>query len=123
MSTGLDDLRCKVLGRSTEGVGAIALLDALLRQAEVRDAYVALAIEDDVLRLEVSVDDVTLVQGSDGVDHLSGVELGAVLRESLLAAEISEQFATVEKVNEEVQLGFRLEGKVQADNVRVLDLF
>lgn len=82
----------------------------------------ALCVQENVLRLEVPVDDVLLMKSLDGTNDLSRVQFRPLLAELLLLAQIGEELATVEEVDEEVQLAISLERIVQANDVGVLDL-
>lgn len=82
-----------------------------------------LSIQENILRFEVSVDYVLLVQGFDGTDNLCCVQFCSLLIKSLLFSEVCKEFTTIQEVDEEVQLALRLESIVQSNNVRILDLF
>mmetsp|Transcript_81913 Transcript_81913/g.144643 ORF Transcript_81913/g.144643 Transcript_81913/m.144643 type:complete len:269 (-) Transcript_81913:480-1286(-) len=62
-----------------EGVGpvlAVATVPEILGQPKVRQAGVALLTEEDVLRLQVTVDDDILMQILQGHPHLGSIKLG-----------------------------------------------
>lgn len=54
--------------------------------------------------------------------YLCSIELGPLLIESLVLAQICEELTTIQEVDQEVQLTFRLESVVQAYNIRILYL-
>lgn len=72
------DLGRQVLGRAAQRLRRVAL-HVLLRQAEVRDADVALGVQEEVLGLQVAVDDVVLMQMGDAQHDLGCVEFGSAL--------------------------------------------
>lgn len=124
MTDALNDLRCEVLRSATVRVGLRSSLvhEALLRETEVSDLDVALVVEEHVLRLQVTVDNAVLVQAAEAFDKLSCVEACAPFTEFLVFPQVVEQFTTVEEIHYEVELRRRLEGVVQLDNKRAIDL-
>lgn len=74
-----DDFGSKVLGSATKGMRSVSF-DSLLGEAKVRDADVTLRIQDEILRLQVTVNDVVVVEMADPHRDFGGVELGSVLR-------------------------------------------
>lgn len=65
----MQHFRCHVLGRAAERAGLAVLGPCLLGQAEVRQPDVAVHVDKDVLRLEVSVDNVVVVKKLEGQDE------------------------------------------------------
>ena len=63
----------------------------------------AVAVEQKVLQLEISVDDGLLVQVVDGADDLGAVELGSVLRELTLSLQVEVQLASVDILRHQAQ--------------------
>ena len=90
MTGRLNDLRSQILGRATEAVCAIGLLDALLGQAEVSDADVAFAVEQHILGLQVAINNVSIVESANSNDHFGSIEARSILGKSLLLAQIGE---------------------------------
>ena len=72
-----DDLRSQVLRSSTETVELVAL-DVLLREAEVRDLDVAIGVEEEILRLQISVDDALAVEVVETQSYFSCIETSTV---------------------------------------------
>mmetsp|Transcript_43174 Transcript_43174/g.109040 ORF Transcript_43174/g.109040 Transcript_43174/m.109040 type:complete len:322 (+) Transcript_43174:145-1110(+) len=107
-------LRSKVLGCSTEGRGArVVCVQALLGDAKVRHADVAVGGEQQVLGLEVAVQHAVGVQVLQPQYNLSAVEARARLAELLVLLEMVEQLAAVHKVHDEEELVGCLEGVVE----------
>ena len=90
------DLRGHVLDGPAESVGHCTLVYGLFTQAEVCQLDVALAVQQDVLWLQVSVDDVERVEVGDGSDDLRDVEQSRIQVELPVAPEIREEFATTD---------------------------
>ena len=107
-----DHFRSKILWRATEGIShAISrLLD--LGEAKISELKVALAIEEHILWLQVSVDDPVDVEVLECEDDLSGVKACPVLRESNLVAKMEEELAAIQEVCDEVEALRGLEGEV-----------
>ena len=80
-----DDFWCEVLRGAAERVSGIWGLQALLAEPEVGEHDVARAVEQQVLRLEVTVHDLSLVQVAQGRGNLSTVEARTRLWEGALS--------------------------------------
>ena len=117
-----NDFRSEILWRAAEAIRSISLLDALLGQTKVRNTNVTLAVKQNILRLEVAIDDISVMECTNGNNHFSNVHSRSLFGEALLLAQIGKQLTTVQEVNEEVQLDVSLERVVQADDIRVLHL-
>ncbi len=98
--SALDDLRRHVLDGAAEGVRPpLPLLRAeLAAQPEVGEHDVPLAVQQDVLQLDVAVDDAVLVQVLQREDDLPDVDAHLVLRELLALVQVREQLAAVHVV-------------------------
>lgn len=75
----------------------------LLGEAEVGEADVSLAVQQDVLGLEVAVDDFFGVEVLDGADDLGGVEEARAVAEASPAAQVAEELATRHVVHQHVE--------------------
>lgn len=84
MARANDHLRREILGRAAEGIGLFPALLHDLGKAEVGEHDVAIIVEQDILRLQVSVDDVAGVEIADCEGDLRGIKFGFLLRKSLL---------------------------------------
>jgi hypothetical protein len=80
VALGRDDLGREVVGRAAQRPGDVR---HLFREAKVGDLEVAVAVEQQVLGLEVAVDDVHAVQVVEREHDLGRVELGHGVREAL----------------------------------------
>ena len=69
----------------------------------------AFRVQDDVLRLEVSVYDPVTMQALQGEYDLCCVESCSILVELRLLSQVEEQLATVEEVDDEVETLWCLE--------------
>ena len=119
VALGGHDLGRQVVGGTAEGPCDVG---HLLGEAKVGDLEVAVAVEQQVLGLQVAVDDVVRVQVVEGQGDLGGVELGDGVGEALGLAQQTEQLAALDKVHDHVQVLGVLEGAPQGDEERVLDL-
>lgn len=75
----------------------------LLSKAEVGEADVSLAVQEDVLGLQVAVHDFFGVQVLDGADDLWGVEEAGGVAEAPSAAQVAEELAAWHVVHEHVE--------------------
>ena len=75
-----------------------------------------LRVQKHVFWLQVSVDDTVLVEAFERQQDLGGVELRPLLREPLLPAEMVEELAPIQKVDDKIQLLACLERVVKLDN-------
>ena len=82
----------------------------------------ALVVKQDILGLEISVDDAESVQTFQRAEQLCRVETRAVNVESVFFLQMVEQFASVDKGENKVELLRRLEAELEGYNERVVDL-
>ena len=83
----------------------------------------ALAIQKDVVGLEVAVHDVLLVEHLEGVDYLGCVQFGTLFVEGQLLRDDLGQDAAVYVVYDKIDLFVRLESKAESHNVGALYVF
>ena len=80
-------------------------------------------IDENILRLEISVEHIIGVESLEGLHDLNHIEHRHLLRELLPLAQEVEQLASDAQVHHQKQLGLVLESPVQVDHeVRVLKL-
>ena len=96
--------------------------DAVLGQPEVSDAQVAVAVHQNVLRLQVAVDDVVRVQEAQPEQDLGRVQLAAVGAEAPLLLEPKKQLAAGHEFEDHVQLVLALERELQLAQERVVQV-
>mmetsp|Transcript_21082 Transcript_21082/g.59974 ORF Transcript_21082/g.59974 Transcript_21082/m.59974 type:complete len:250 (+) Transcript_21082:291-1040(+) len=84
-----------------------------LAQAQVRELEVAAPVQEQVVRLEVSVDVPEGVDGFDSQNSLGGVEAGGVLREDVLLHEQGHEVSAGEELHDEVEVVLVLERVVE----------
>ena len=84
-------------------------------QSKVGDAHVPLRVEENILRLEVAIDDLEVMEVVEGRADLCRVQPRARLGEAPRRLEVEEELAAVAVVHDEVELGGRLEGEAQVD--------
>ena len=109
-----EDLGGQVLGRAAEGVGRVVLGQVRLGETEVAEGDMAVGIQQDILRFEISIDDVVLMQVLQRQDQLGDVEFGPMLVEVTVLLEVPEELPTRHEVRNEVEVGGGLEGELQA---------
>ena len=74
-----NNLRSKILGSAAEGMRSISL-DSLFREAKVCYADVTFEIQNEILRLQVTVDDVVAVEMTNSHCNFCSVKLGPTLQ-------------------------------------------
>ena len=80
----------------------------------------ACIVKDNVVRLQISVNDVSLVEIFKGKQDLCSVNSSSIFVEPSLLSKYLTQVASWAEVHDEKQFGLRLEGAVESDNERVL---
>lgn len=100
----------------------VFVLHVQLTKTKVAERNVASVIEQDVLGFQVSVDDIEPVETLQRTEELGCIEPGSVDVESLLLLQVVEQFASIDKGEDEIKFFRRLEGELQRNNERVVDL-
>lgn len=121
VTTFNQNLGRQVIGRATEGVG-LGVSFEHLSEAEVSQADVAILVHQNVLRLQVTVDDVLLVQVTQGHSDLDCVESGPLFVEPRDLPQVHEKLATTDKSHDEENLLLRLEHIAHAHQEGVVSL-
>mmetsp|Transcript_9518 Transcript_9518/g.15582 ORF Transcript_9518/g.15582 Transcript_9518/m.15582 type:complete len:287 (+) Transcript_9518:501-1361(+) len=123
VSVSFKDLRSKVLGRSAEGGSAIVVADeTFLGDTKVGHADVAIVREEQVLRLQITIEDTAVVEVLETKDDFGTVEASTLLAETLVALEVVEKLTTVDVVHDEEELVGGLERVVEVDEEGVAEL-
>lgn len=76
----------------------------------------SIRINNDVVRLQVPENNVSLMKSFDCQEHLAEILPGPLLRETTLALEHSAQITTRAEIENQEQLRLRLEGVVEPDD-------
>src|SRR4051812_8440124 len=76
----------------------------------------AVRVKEDVLGLQVAINDVVFVKVLDGQDQLRNVELGPLLLKFAVLLQMPEQLAARHVIGDLIEVGRRLERKLEADN-------
>lgn len=97
------DFGRQIVGGTAERVGLLSFIKYFC-QPKISETNVAIVVHEDVLRLQVSVDNFLVVEVTNSHSHLDGVELGALLSESLSLAQVHEEFATAHEPHDEENL-------------------
>ena len=83
-----------VLGAPAEGMSPVLLTHVGLREPKIGDLYVPVVADQQVLGLEVTVDDLVLVQVEQPIHDLNKVEPSMFLGHALDLLEVVEKFTS-----------------------------
>mmetsp|Transcript_47868 Transcript_47868/g.125321 ORF Transcript_47868/g.125321 Transcript_47868/m.125321 type:complete len:237 (-) Transcript_47868:123-833(-) len=95
-----------------------------LREPEVRDFQLGIWLrrcEQDVLRLEIAVADIAVMEVQYGIEHFEGEVARVILGEFAETNDAVKELATSEQLHDEVQSIWALVDVVKSDDVRMLD--
>ena len=98
MAFHVQNLRCQILGSSTEGVSLVLCGIQKLGETEISQADVTITVHQDVFWLQISVHNVVFVQVSHRKHDLRTDELDSVLLESLVLVDVVVDVATGQEV-------------------------
>mmetsp|Transcript_1523 Transcript_1523/g.4182 ORF Transcript_1523/g.4182 Transcript_1523/m.4182 type:complete len:209 (+) Transcript_1523:767-1393(+) len=120
MTLGQDDLGREVLGGPAQGVGFV---HDNLGESEVDQHAVALAIDEDVFWLEVTIADTSVVQMAQRFQDASGVESGVSVWNSVsrLRVDDREQLSSLHQLDQHVKVTVVLESGDEVDDEGVVD--
>jgi len=111
----------EVLSSSTEAHCKFILVN-LCSQAEVGEQQVAIGVEQDVLGLQVSVDDLLFMEVAESDGNLGDHKASLFFWEASLLDEMSEQLASLDEVHDEEDSELVLEHVIHGDNEWMLDV-
>lgn len=100
----------------------VLILHIQLAETEVTEGDMTSIIEENILGLEVTVDDLEAMQAFKRTQQLCSIEPGAVDVKSLFSLQVVEQLSTVDECENKVQLLRRLEREFQGNDERIVDL-
>ena len=89
----------------------------IVRKAKIGDDHIAVAVEEQVLELQVAVDDLFAVQVRDARDELRKEAARLALLEALLRENVVKQLATRAVLEHDADVALRLNHLVQMHNV------
>jgi len=112
-------LRSKILGGSAESVGTSL---AVLGKTEVGKLQVAFIINEDILGLEITVDDVLRVKVLKHERHLGAIEHGMFGVQFSFSSQIGKQLTASNVLHEEVQVAAVLGESLQAHQERMVNV-
>lgn len=120
----LDHLGCEVLGRPAVSLSLLIVIAELIRPAEVSQLDRTVAIKQDVLRLDVSMNDrrVETMQVLASRDHFSQILGGNTLTESAFPLDQSIDLALGRVLQNQIEAIVVLVVVVELDNVGVVQL-
>ena len=90
-------------------------------EAKVCDDDVAIAVEEEVLELEIAVDDLLGVDVADAGDELGEELAGVLFLEVAVGEDVVEELAARGVVEDDADVLVCLDDVVEADDVRVLE--
>ncbi len=99
----LQYFRRNVIGRAAKSRCQLVLIHSLLAHTEVGYFTVALAVQQNIVQLEVSVNDAILVQKHERQRYFGRVESGPILVEFSRSLNLKHQIATVHKLHHKIQ--------------------
>ena len=111
----------QVVGSSTERISLSVALDDL-SETEISQADIAILVHEDVLWLEITVDDVFLVEMAESHGDLNGVEPSAFFGEASHLAEVHKQLSATHEAHHKEDLLLRLEHVAHANQEGVVSL-
>lgn len=103
-------------------VRPVLILHVQLAQTEIAERDMASVIKQDVLRLQVSINDVEAVETFQSAEQLGSVETCTIDVEALLLLKMVEKLAAVNEGEDKVKLLWRLEREFERYNEGVVDL-
>ena len=120
----LEDLRCDVVGRAIHLRHRVIALLVVVTRAKVDhlDEAFVFHIDEDVLRLEVTMSHLLVVTVGDCLQDLLDDERSFVLRNVLARDNLFEQFAAVAELLHEEDAALVLEDLVETHDVRMLQV-
>lgn len=116
-----DDLRRHVLRGPTERPSPL-LPDQLLGETKVGELYVAGGVEEQVLRLEISIDDASGVEVVEGKDDAGDIEGGGLVREPPTVPQQRPKLTSEARLHQHVQVFWAVECLVHFDYERASTL-
>ena len=114
------DFGCHVARRSTRLTRIVGRKDA--RNSKISQAQVSMVIEYQILRLNISVDDLLLMDGFQSVQQARDEEARNFHVKEALASDVVSKVATEEQVHDQVQIHGVLECIVHIDDELAVDL-
>ena len=120
MALTLQNFRRQILCSSTETFSVLHSLNILFGKAEVGELDVAVNSYEDVFRLEVTIENVHLVEVLKGKENVSRVEPSGILLESTDLAEVKKELSARTVLQTKEQFVFTLESVVHLHDKRMV---
>lgn len=102
MACSFDDFWSQVFWGSAETVGEFIRSHSLFGETEVSDSDMTVFVQQHVFWLEITIDYTVLMQATNGVYYLCGVNLSPLLSKPLVFSQVGEHLSSVQEVNDEV---------------------
>jgi hypothetical protein len=103
-------------------VGPVFVFHVQFAKAEIAQSNVTSIIEEDVLGLQVSVNNIETMQALQGAQKFCCVKSSTINVETLFLLQVVEELSAVHECENKVQLLRRLEGEFEWHDERVVDL-
>ena len=117
----LQDFRSEILRSTAEGV-RLLVLSQNLGEAEIGKQKIAILVQQNILRLEIPINNLLLVEVAEGQGDAQTVELGSLLRELSRLSKMHKQLAASDKLHDEEDLEVGLEDELHAHEERMVGL-
>jgi hypothetical protein len=114
------DLGCQVLGCAAEG--ECAIIGQFLSKPKIGDLHVSLAVDQQVLWLQVAIHDVLLMHVADGQQDLADIEHGHVIAKPPVLPQPVEELPSRAELEDHVDKGVVLEGSLEGVDEGVVQL-
>lgn len=119
VALGANDLGGQVIGGAAHGPRNVG---HFLGKAKIDELDVTIRIEQNVLRLQVAVRNIALVQVLERHDDLGRIKPDGVLIKPLLLAQNAEHLAARDVFHDKEEVGVVLEGVPETDKERMVDI-
>jgi len=78
-------------------------------------------IQQNIFRLQISVNDTSWMKISNSINNLSRVYLCSSFVESLFFSQICEELTTIQEINDEIQFSFCLESVMKTHDIWIFN--
>eukprot|EP00038_Savillea_parva_P009074 m.181047 g.181047 ORF g.181047 m.181047 type:complete len:648 (+) comp15157_c0_seq1:89-2032(+) len=116
----LENLGCNIVWCSAKGVGQVAILNTFFAHPKVGNLDMAFAVEHDIVKLEITVNDTAFVQKQEAANDLRRVKPRPFLIKLAGALNVVHQVATRDKLHDKEKLVGSLKARMQRRQKRVL---
>jgi len=101
------DFWTHVFWAAAEGMGSLALR-YYFAESKIRNFDMTIDVDEDILRLDISIHNIQIMQILQPFQHLREVKLGLLLRELLYFPKMKEHLSTCANIHDEEELRLAL---------------